>query len=114
MSLIVVCGCTHTQAVNRDNGADKVKIYRKAEPPENCIEIRAFTAESGKGCGAFGSRGTYEAAYNTFRNMVADMGGNVGLIQSEEPPHQAYGCFVNTYTMNGVAYTCPDNTIKNK
>lgn len=108
-TLIIMAGCArNAEIVKLDAGADKVKVFRKSDPPASCTEIRPFSATSGSGCGALGSPGNFEGAYNTFRNLVVQMGGNAGLIENEVAPHPAPGCYVNTYLINGVAYKCPD------
>jgi len=108
-------GCVpKVETVNLIEGADKVRVFRKSDPPASCVEIKPFSVVTGSGCGALGSIGGFEASYNLFRNNIVQMSGNAGLIQNEVPPHsQPYGnpmggpCFVNAYLINGVAYKCP-------
>ena len=113
--LVAVIGCVpRVETVNLVAGANKIKIFRKTDPPAACEEIRPFSVTSGSGCGALGSPGSYEAAYNLFRNSILESGGNAGLIESEIPPHAVPGCGVNAYVMNGVAYKCPETVLTNK
>ena len=112
LMLFVIVGCRpRVDTVNLVDGASKIKIFRKTDPPASCVEIRPFSAVSGSGCGMLGSPGSYEATYNTFRNTIVDMGGNAGLIENEVPSHPAPGCLVNAYVMNGVAYKCPEGVL---
>jgi hypothetical protein len=100
-------GCHDIKTVNLVDGAEKIRVFRKSDPPASCIEIQPFSVASGDGCGGFGSPGDFSAAYNTFRNKIYEMGGNAGLIQNEIAPHKEGTCFVNAYTINGIAFKCP-------
>ena len=107
MLSIVTTGCVrHASTSSLEAGAEKIKVYRKSDPPSTCVEIRPFSATNGNGCGLLGSMGSFEGAYNTLRNTVIQMGGNAVLIENELPPHAAPGCYVNTYLINAVAYKC--------
>lgn len=114
LMLAVLVGCHDIETVDLVKGANKVKVFRKTDPPAACEEIRPFSVSSGNGCGALGDPGSYEMAYNMFRNAIFEMGGNAGLIENEIPPHAEPGCYSNAYTMNGVAYKCPEEALTRK
>jgi hypothetical protein len=114
LTICTGCGGYSPVPVNLSPDAAKVKVFRKTDPPVSCIEIKPFTATDGHGCGRMGTPGTYEGTYNTFRNMVVEMGGNAGLIMSEREPMSRPDCYENTYSMNGVAYKCPREVLDKK
>lgn len=106
-TLIALAGCApRFQSVPLMTGAETVKVFRKTDPPKECQELQPFSVRTGEGCGAFGTLGSYDATYNSFRNRVFALGGNAALLESETPSHPAYGCYVNEWVMNGVAYRC--------
>jgi len=113
LALAGLVGCApRIQTVDLIQGAESVKVYRKSDPPSSCVEIRPFTAVNGEGCGRMGTMGGFEPAYNTFKNMVVELGGNAGLIVKEVPNHPEPRCYVNAYTIDGVAYKCPPDAMK--
>lgn len=93
-------------------GADKVKIFRKVDPPISCVEINTVEVFHGTGCGAMGSLGDFRNAYKLFKNEILNVGGNSALIQSETAPHYALDCYVNKYTIRGIAYDCPSKVFE--
>jgi hypothetical protein len=111
---VIASGCGPSKTAKLLDGAKEIKTFRKVDPPVSCIEIEAFSVVSGKGCGGLGRPGTYQDAYNKFRNQVILFGGNAGLIESDSPPHAAPGCYVNSYVINGIAYKCPEDVIYKK
>ena len=78
----------------------------KAEPPPGFVEVGPIEAVSGGGCGMYGSRGTYEDAYNILRNKAAEMGANHVRMDAQEPPHYEGGCQNQAFVIRGVAFRC--------
>jgi hypothetical protein len=83
--------------------ASQVRIG-KSDAGEGYLEVGAITATHGGGCGAYGSRGTYEGAYAILKNKAATLGADYVQIFTMSEPHPTGGCFVNAYTITGTAY----------
>lgn len=63
-----------------------------------------LTGSDGSGCGAFGSRGTYEGTVNSLKNQAHAIGADFVQIFTITEPHFRPGCFDNVYTISGSAY----------
>jgi S1-C subfamily serine protease len=76
----------------------------KAEPSGNAQELGPVTGTDGAGCGLFGYRGTPERAYMKLKDNAAALGANYVQIYSIAEPYMSGGCFVNVFTISGMAY----------
>jgi hypothetical protein len=102
IAVFLVTGCASTQ-VNLTNAGKKVKVG-KSDPADNYSELGPVTAVNGSGCGAFGSRGTYDGAVATLKNKGANMGGDYIQIFTLTEPHFRPGCFDNEYKISGTLF----------
>jgi S1-C subfamily serine protease len=76
----------------------------KAEPSGNAQVLGPVTGTDGFGCGLIGHRGTPERAYMKLKDNAAALGANYVQIYSIAEPHMSGGCFVNVFTISGMAY----------
>lgn len=104
LALILFClgGCA-TPAVKLSDAGRMVKVG-KSDPADNYTEIGPITATDGSGCGAFGSRGTYDRAVKVLKNKASLQGGDYVQIFTLTEPHFRPGCFDNVYTINGTLF----------
>ena len=89
LTVVMLAGCAtiEVETVKLVDGASKVRVFRKSDPPASCVELFVFSVTTGRGCNASGLIGSFDASYNRFRNTVVQMQGNAGLIQNEILPH---------------------------
>jgi S1-C subfamily serine protease len=99
---VMLIGCTTTSIVLSPNASD-VRTG-KADPSGSTKELDPVTGADGGGCGLYGSRGTYDRAYIRLKNNAAALGANYVQIYSISEPHLSGGCFVNVFTISGMAY----------
>lgn len=97
-----IYGCAAPQ-VKMSEGANLVKIG-KSDPADNYSEIGPITATDGKGCGAYGYRGTYDRAIINLKNKASQLNADYVQIFSLIEPHLRGGCFDNVYKINGTAF----------
>tara|TARA_B100000745_G_scaffold295830_1_gene240407 strand:- start:443 stop:952 length:510 start_codon:yes stop_codon:yes gene_type:complete len=95
-------GCS-APPVKMNAGASSVKVA-KSDPPDNYLELGPVTAIDGKGCGAYGYRGTYDRTVVRLKNKTHGMNGDYVQIFSITEPHFRPGCFDNMYKINGTAF----------
>jgi S1-C subfamily serine protease len=91
------------------SGTAKLLLFRyirtgKADPSGNAKELGPVTGANGAGCGLYGYRGTYERAYTQLKNNAAALGADYVQIYSISEPHLSGGCFVNVFSISGMAY----------
>ena len=101
---ILLTGCVATvQSVTQLGGLVEVG---KGPRDAKYFEIGPISASSGNGCGGYGLRGTYEAAFVNLKNKAGELGANYVWIQKTIEPHLAPGgiCFDNEYIIEGIAY----------
>lgn len=101
-ALVFVGGCV-SAPIQLTTGAEKVRVA-KSDPPHDYAEVGHLTGSDGAGCGAFGSRGTYEGAVNSLKNQAHAIGADFVQIFTITEPHFRPGCFDNVYTISGSAY----------
>lgn len=99
---MLTVGCAATPVVLSPNASD-VRTG-KADPSGNAKELGPVTGTDGAGCGLYGYRGTYERAYIQLKNNAATLGANYVQIYSFSEPHLSGGCFVNVFSISGMAY----------
>jgi len=99
---ILTVGCARTPLLLSPDASD-VRTG-KADPIGNARELGPVTATDGSGCGLYGYRGTYERAYIQLKNNAAALGANYVQIYSISEPHLSGGCFVNVFSISGMAY----------
>jgi len=101
---IMITGCASPAHVDLLSGAEKVRVA-KNDPPPNFIEVGSVSASvGGGGCGGFGQLGTPEAATNTIKNKAYELGANYVQLFTINEPYLHGDCFINTYSMSGMAY----------
>lgn len=96
-------GCASAPPLQLVAGAEKVVIAR-SDPGNNYEIIGPVTGIDGKGCGAFGYRGSYERAVDTLRNNTVSKGGDYAQIMTLTEPHLRADCFDNQYAITANAY----------
>lgn len=84
-------------------GAESVKVA-KSDPPDNYQEVGPISAYDGRGCGAFGYKGTYERTVISMKNLAYSMGGDYIQIFTITEPHLRGDCFDNVYKLSGTVY----------
>ena len=99
---MLTVGCAATPVVLAPNASD-IRTG-KADPGGNAKELGPITGTDGGGCGLYGHRGTYERAYIQLKNRAAALGANYVQIYSISEPHLSGGCFVNVFSISGMAY----------
>lgn len=100
---LALCGCTSAPPLQLVSGADKV-IVAKADPGDYYEIIGPVSGVDGKGCGAFGYRGTFERAIDILRNNTAVRGGDYAQIITLTEPHLRGDCYDNQYAISANAY----------
>jgi S1-C subfamily serine protease len=100
--VMLVVGCATTPAV-LSPGASDVRMG-KADPPINAKELGPVKGSNGAGCGLYGYRGTYERAYIQLKNAAPALGANYVQIYTISEPHLSGDCFVNVFSISGMAY----------
>lgn len=100
--IILTTGCAAPSVILSDDGRG-VKVG-KSDPADNYSDIGPITAFDGKGCGAFGHRGTYDRVVVSLKNKGAQMGGDYVQIFTLTEPHFRPGCFDNIYKINGALF----------
>lgn len=99
---MLVVSCARTPLVLSPNAND-VQVG-KGDPPRNAKELGPVTGSNGSGCGLYGRRGTYEGAYIQLKNTAAALGANYVQIYRISEPHLSGNCFVNVFSISGMAY----------
>jgi S1-C subfamily serine protease len=99
---MLLSGCATTPVV-LSSDANDIRTG-KADPGGNAKELGPVTGTDGTGCGLYGSRGTYERAYIRLKNNAAALGANYVQIYSMAEPHLSGRCFVNVFSISGMAY----------
>jgi hypothetical protein len=107
---LLIAGCAKPERVPMTRGSISVTTGVHAPSTPSQV-LGAVTATHGHGCGAFGSRGTYEGAYAVLRNRAAVLGADYVQILSIVEPHLiASNCFQNAFTIYGLAYRAENST----
>jgi len=99
---MLIIGCAATPIGLAPNASD-VRTG-KADPSGNAKELGPVTGTNGAGCGLYRYRGTYERAYIQLKNKAAALGADYVQIYSIAEPHLSGGCFVNVFSISGMAY----------
>jgi hypothetical protein len=103
VSMFVLVGCAATLVQLSEQGS-KVEVGKR-DPDPGMEEIGPVSATHGDGCGAFGTRGTYEGAYTLLKNEAARLGADfVQILTLTEPYHRNPNCFDNRFVIRGIAY----------
>src|SRR5262245_21836307 len=97
-----IVSCTPNPAVLTPDAND-VRVG-KDDPSANATELGPVTGTDGTGCGIYGYRGTYERAYIQLKNNAAARGANYVQLYSMSQPHLSGNCFINAFTIAGMAY----------
>ena len=104
---LLLSACASTAKITKVSATGmKVKVVKQDPSSTLCSEIGPVEAKDGDGCGLLGSQGSYAGAYNNLRNMAGEMGANLVRMDSQVPPHQIQGCYVNEFVIRGTAYDC--------
>lgn len=103
----IFCLSCAAKIVQLKPNAEKIKIGQN-EPGEDYTEIGPIEVEHGSGIGLWGSKGSFEGAYNLLKNKAVDMGADyVQIIKSIEPHIVSTGessYRANKYIIHGIAY----------
>lgn len=102
LTTILVVGCTAPTVMLSDAG--RVVKVGKSDPTDNYTEIGPITATDGRGCGAYGYRGSYDRAVVELKNKASLQGGDYVQIFTLTEPHFRPGCFDNVYKINGTLF----------
>ena len=101
--VVFVSGCATAPFVSLNSGAGEVRVENSV-PPDNYQQIGPISGYDGEGCGAFGYCGGYDRALIDLKNRANTAGVDYVQIITIEKPHATFGCFVNTYQINGIGY----------
>jgi len=96
--------CFATASPTELTEAGRVVRTGTAEPGAGYLQLEPVSGSHGRGCGRMGLSGTYEGALVALRNAAAEQHADYVRIDRDEPPHHTPDCFVNTYTLAGVAF----------
>src|SRR5258706_8085070 len=100
---LVSVACARAPLATLSPGADAVRVARN-DPGDNYQQLGSITARDGRGCGGFGTRGTFEGAVIDLRNRAYEMGADHVQIFTLREPHRVGDCFRNEYVISGTAF----------
>ena len=100
--VMLTVGCATNPLILSPNARD-IRTG-KADPGGDAKELGPIIGTDGAGCGLYGYRGTYERAYIRLKNNAAAHGADYVQIYSISPPHLSGSCFVNVFSISGIAY----------
>jgi hypothetical protein len=103
LCLVLLFGCHKRRLAPPVPGAEKVTIG-KGDPADNYADIGPVSGAHGKGCGGFGTTGTYEGAIRNLKDNAARMGADYVQIFTINQPHLSGNCFDNLYSISGTAF----------
>jgi hypothetical protein len=86
--------------------ASRVTLSEQS-PPAGYVEVRAVSAQSGKGCGLFAERGSREGAEQLLRQAAEKLGATYVRITGRREPGPNHNCLEHEYHLSGVAYRPP-------
>jgi hypothetical protein len=80
----------------------------KSDPAPGTRDLGPIEASNGSGCGAFGTKGTFEGAMIDLKNRAATLGANYVQIFTLTEPHHGGGCYVDAFVIRGLAFRVPN------
>lgn len=101
--LLILSGCVTAPVRTLSPEAQKVTVA-KSDPSDNYEIVGPVSGFDGKGCGAYGYRGSYERATTNLRNRTSKMGGDYAQLVSMTEPHLRGDCFDNQFVIRATAY----------
>lgn len=101
--MVMSTACATSKPIELVPGAKDVKIY-SSDPPENLKVIDEVIVSDGNGCGAYGTRGTFDNARLKLRNRVVKIGGTAARIDVVTQPYNDGSCLHNEYTLRATVY----------
>jgi hypothetical protein len=87
LTFVAVIGLSACSAASVivDPGASRVFVGNQP-PPEGAEQLGGITAKHGRGCGAYGSEGSFEGAHALLRNKAAALAAHyVQIVRVLEP-----------------------------
>ena len=109
VTLIIAPACAPTAPLVLTPEAQRITVG-EADPGPGYQAIEGIEAEDGSGCGAFGTRGTFNGALNKLRYQAGQLHADFIKIISTKEPYltPAHGdnwaCFHNEYSISAIAY----------
>lgn len=108
---VPVNGTNSTSAPTPLVGVASVRVA-KSDAPLDFVEVGPIDVSDGEGCGVFGTRGTYEAAYALLKQKAAARGADYVQIMDIQEPYLSGNCAVNTYLITATLYRSPELAAK--
>jgi hypothetical protein len=104
---LLLAGCFATAATPALIPSAQAVQTGKGAPLPGMRELGPIEAVHGSGCGALGTRGTFEGANAMLRNQAAIMGATYVQVFMFTEPHDAGGCYDDRFVIRGMAYQAP-------
>jgi hypothetical protein len=105
LTVALVFGCaTATPAPAPATSPGAAIRVDKAPPAPGAQALGTLRAIDGKGCGLFGTRGTYEGALAKLREQAQKVGADYVQLTSVTEPLPNHQCVEKEYTLTGVAF----------
>ena len=103
LTAALVFGCaTATPAPATGPGAT-IRVD-KSPPAPGAQPLGTLRAVDGKGCGLFGTLGTYDGALAKLREQAQKVGADYVQLTSVAEPRPNHQCVEKEYTLTGVAF----------
>jgi hypothetical protein len=106
-ALVITAGCVPTAPLVLTPEAQRIQVGQ-ADPGQGYLVIQGIDAIDGSGCGAFGSRGTFNGALLQLRYDAALVHADYIKIISTKEPYGDQHCFHNEYSISAIAYKKTD------
>jgi hypothetical protein len=100
-SIALLFGCA--QSAPPALGPDPIRVERDA-PPAGARALGQLKAVDGKGCGVFGTQGSYEGAVARLREQARTLGADYLQVTDVKVPPPNHECLEKEYTVTAVAY----------
>jgi hypothetical protein len=101
IAVAVSAGCA--AFAPKPKSADPIRVEKDA-PPSGARALGELSAVDGKGCGLFGTLGSYDGAVAKLRARANALGADYVQITQVKEPQPNHECVEKEYAITGLAY----------
>ncbi len=116
LALAITTGCARTAPPVLTPEALRITVGQ-SDPGPGYLVVDGVDVVDGSGCGAFGTRGSFNGALKKLRFEAGVLHGDfIKIVSTKEPyatpagPNGQWGCFHNEYSISAIVYKKTEST----
>jgi hypothetical protein len=109
-SLVMAAACAPTAPLVLTPEAQRITVGQ-SDPGPGYLVVDGVDVIDGSGCGAFGTRGSFNGALKKLRFEAGRLHGDfIKIVSTKEPyatppgPNGQWGCYHNAYSISAIVY----------